>query len=94
MPLSHFSIRAAFNTCPSMLTRCASPCFIDRTCIASLTPPSVLSCCHSMKTMRLNDFGSPSPDGTWKSKKFAFDRTANLAHIPVVKATIRKPFGF
>jgi len=29
---------------------------------------------------------SPSADGTWKAKKFAFDQTANLAHIPVAKA--------
>lgn len=48
----------------------------------------------SMKSMRMHDGFSPSSDNLWKQKKFHFDRTANLAHIPVVKATIRKPFGF
>ena len=24
-------------------------------------------------------------DMTWRAKKFAFDRTANIAHIPVAK---------
>lgn len=48
---------------------------------------------HSLKTASLNEGFSPSSDSAWKAKKFHFDRTANLAHIPVVKATIRKPFA-
>ena len=28
---------------------------------------------------------APSADATWRAKKFVFDRTANIAHIPVVK---------
>ena len=28
---------------------------------------------------------SPSMDSTWRAKKFAFDRTANIPHIPVAK---------
>lgn len=47
---------------------------------------------HRMKTTSFNEAFSPSADVAWKAKKFNFDQTANLAHIPVVKAT-RKPFG-
>jgi len=45
-----------------------------------------------LKTANFNKGFSPSADHTWKQKKFNFDQTANLAHIPVVKAT-RTPFG-
>jgi len=39
-----------------------------------------------MKTQGLNDVASPSVSPNHKEKKFAFDQTANLAHIPVAKS--------
>ena len=60
----------------------------------SLTTPSrpIIDDFARLKTTNFNEGFSPSADATWKKKKFNFDQTANLAHIPVVKAT-RTPFG-
>lgn len=39
----------------------------------------------SQTKMKQHDALAPSADETWRTKKFVFDRTANIAHIPVVK---------
>ena len=46
---------------------------------------------RSFKASNFLESPSPSSDSTWKTKKFAFDQTANLAHIPVAKRI--QPFG-
>lgn len=48
----------------------------------------------TMKMMKKDEARSPSADETWRSKKFVFDRTANIAHIPVVKRVSRHGDSF